>query len=146
MTTWSKIDVDALERAIKWCRRYQRGKMIEMVRSPLPPPGSEAWFVEAEHCAAKAQALSLPLKPWECPPASVYDDGQFADCYGRRPDEVRLLRKMIALGVSRYEPDVPCAIELAEREQRPKPRLNHSGRPRAHMPPITLPPVAEPES
>ena len=44
------------------------------------------------------------------------DDGVIDDaCYGRRSIEVMLRRKLIALRISIFEPDVPRAIEVAER-------------------------------
>ena len=110
------LDLDALRRAMKWGEGYQRREpLLKVFPNPMPREGSPEWIEAAIYFVVAAQAASLHLKPWQCVPLQVADDSIIADCYGRRPDEITLRRKMIALGISIYEPDVPAAIAKAER-------------------------------
>jgi hypothetical protein len=56
----------------------------------------------------------LSLRPWECPPVETYDVDDPSDCYGYRPNEVRLLQRMLRAGVSRFHPDPAKALAAAE--------------------------------
>src|SRR5262245_25968760 len=60
------------------------------------------------------QVKNLRLKAWECPPCDTSNVADPSDRYGSRPSEVALLRKMLSLGLSRYEPDPLGALERAE--------------------------------
>jgi hypothetical protein len=56
---------------------------------------------------------SLRLKPWQAPPVHTGDGVGDGNTYGSRPREVELRRRMIALGISVYEPDPIAAIAAA---------------------------------
>jgi len=62
------------------------------------------------------QIRNLKLRPWEAPPCDTRDVQTSSDVYGARASEVRLLRRMIELGISRYEPDPLKAIARIEPE------------------------------
>jgi hypothetical protein len=112
-------DIDALRRAVAWARIYQKTESgIQVMPQPMPDKGSPQWIKEAIRLAAIAQAQTLNSPPWKCEPAHVHDGGTVdPNCYGRRPDEVALRRKMLALGISIYEPDPSAAIARAEQRR-----------------------------
>ena len=60
------------------------------------------------------QVKNLHLKGWECPPCDTFDADP-SDCYGRRPNEIALLRRMLAAGVSRFHPDPMQALAAIDR-------------------------------
>jgi hypothetical protein len=60
------------------------------------------------------QDRNLRLKPWESAPYSTEDVDEPSDDWGYRPQEVALLRRMLAAGISRYHPDPLAAIAEAE--------------------------------
>ena len=114
----TEVDLDALHRAIAWGRRYQlREPGIAVLPQPFPPENTHVWIEAASRLAAMAQSVTLGLAPWQCEPAITHDDGIIDDdCYGRRSNEVGFRRKMIALGISIFEPDPPRALADCERE------------------------------
>jgi hypothetical protein len=83
----------------------------------------KSWESVAQSTVYSAQAAALKLKPWQSPP--YITAGNLAYRAGRDPndhscgpmpsdDEIALLNKMLALGISIYEPDPMRAIEEAE--------------------------------
>jgi hypothetical protein len=109
-------DLDALKRALLWGRIYQmRELQIRVLPDPMPADGTPEWIAMASRVAAIAQAYHLGLKPWQCAPIHVAADAVAADCYGCRRDEIALCQRMRDLGVSRFEPDPPTALDAAER-------------------------------
>jgi hypothetical protein len=111
-------DLDALKRAMEWGKGYQRREpQLRMFPGGMmPDEGTEEWIELALYFVSAAQSDSLHLRPWETAPVHTHDDGIVdPQGWGRRPNEVALLRKMIALGISIYEPDPPTAIAQAER-------------------------------
>jgi hypothetical protein len=117
-------DLDALRRAITWGRSWQvRESHLHVLPDPLPKEGSEEWVELAIRFAAMAQAEALDLRPWQCEPAFVHADEPVADVYGRRPNEVEMLKRMLRLGLSRYEPNPTAAIAEAEREVKSRSEL-----------------------
>jgi hypothetical protein len=87
---------------------------------------TSTWDELAIFAVGRCQDRSLKLKAWECPPADTHDEDEPADVYGRRPQEIALLRKMLSAGVSRFHPSPLDAI--AEREQAAAPRRAIKGR------------------
>jgi hypothetical protein len=114
-----RVDLDALRRAVEWGKRYQKSEpQITVLPSPLPPEGTPQWVEVATRVAVMAQAATLGIKPWEAEPVNTHDDGcADPNCYGRRPAEITLRRRMVALKISIYEPDVPATIARAEAER-----------------------------
>jgi hypothetical protein len=106
-------DLDALRRAMEWGKNYQlREPQLKVFPTPMPPEGSHEWIAVATRLAANAQAANLGLRPWDVEPCHA--DDVVHDGWGGKPDEVALRRKLIALGLSVYEPDVPAALAKAE--------------------------------
>jgi hypothetical protein len=70
------------------------------------------------------QMYALHLRPWQTPPCRVFDydfepDGDKIPQQIRcryEPGEVDLLRRMLALGISKYHPDPMAAIEAATKK------------------------------
>jgi hypothetical protein len=118
MDRLTPTDLDALRRAVEWGKGHAlREPQIRVMPDVLPPENSEAWLKLATDLAATAQRRTLRLPPWETEPLHAVDDGVIdPNGWGNRPDEVALRRKMIALGISIYEPDPPAAIAKAEHE------------------------------
>jgi hypothetical protein len=81
----------------------------------------EDWY-EAAHSAAYAcQCAALRPKPWQPVPASEYvsvtdDDGECGPVMGRAA-AAELLRRLLAAGLSRYEPDPVNALARVEAER-----------------------------
>jgi hypothetical protein len=68
----------------------------------------EPWDEVASFAALCVQADALHLKSWQCAPCDANDEinpAEGDDRYGNRPDEVALLQRMLAAGLSRLEPD-----------------------------------------
>ena len=61
----------------------------------------------AEFAAYSCQVHALCLKPWQDTPCHADED----DPHPRDKDAQRFLRKMLAAGISRYEPDPMAALE-----------------------------------
>jgi hypothetical protein len=106
------IDQDALTRAIAACRA-QSAARAEQIDSMLAvePRGRVAQFA-----AYSSQNRSLNLQPWQSPPchASLAALSEpFGDPRAAR-ESAELLKKMLALGLSRFEPDPLQAIAAAE--------------------------------
>ena len=56
---------------------------------------------------------ALKLYPWQQPPCDADEDGDDGEING---DGVKLLRKMLAAGLTRYEPDPLAALEAVKRK------------------------------
>jgi hypothetical protein len=67
----------------------------------------ETWLEVAAFAAHACQCRALHLKPWETPPCSVADMDDDAGAPGR------LLHRMLAVGLSKYEPDPLAALDHA---------------------------------
>jgi hypothetical protein len=100
-------DREALQRALQ----LEAGDVIDqMVRA-------RGWEDAARWAASVCQIRNLKLHPWECEPAGTDNVEVPTDSYGTRQNEVALLRRMLDLGLSRFEPDPLAAIERVERER-----------------------------
>jgi hypothetical protein len=78
---------------------------------------TQPWEQVGLFAVGLSQVRSLRLRPWEAPPCDTANVKQPSDCYGARPNEVALLRKLLALGISRYHPDPMQALAAAEAKQ-----------------------------
>jgi hypothetical protein len=76
---------------------------------------SQPWEQVGAFAAAVCQTRALGLKPWECPPCDTANVKEPADVYGSRVAEVALLRRMLAAGVSRFDPNPLQALAAIER-------------------------------
>src|SRR5262245_34660103 len=113
-------DVDALARAIAACRAADpvRCAQIDAMLTYRP------WVEVGTFAAASAQRHSLHLKGWQSPPCrSVPEDlnKPVGDPRAAR-ESAELLRRLLHVGLSRYEPDPMQAIEQVEK------RLGRDGR------------------
>jgi hypothetical protein len=72
-----------------------------------------SWFEVARFASYILQGDVLGLKPWESPPCHIGDPDELGADH-RDHAGAKLLRKMLAAGVSRYAPDPIGAIALAK--------------------------------
>ncbi len=104
----SRVDRDALRRALK-------------AKSPgrrQPPVGSDVGFDEATSAAYSCQMDNLHLKPWQDPPCWADDGARPLDDHRGRGAAWELRRRLIAAGLSQYEPNPVAALEAAAARQR----------------------------
>jgi hypothetical protein len=106
-------DQDAFRRAIEELRKLEPTWDVTIVKMLEERPFEQV----GEWAAEVLQVRALRLKPWQCAPASTANVENPRDVYGCRRAEVELLRKMLSLGLSRYEPDPLTAIARVERER-----------------------------
>lgn len=102
------VDRDALERAMQLCAQRDPSR-AEQLDGKLRQ--GDPWVEVAEFASYSCQIHALSLKPWQSPPCVADEDD---------PDEQdkkaqHLLRKMLAAGVSRYDPDPLKALAGAKR-------------------------------
>jgi hypothetical protein len=108
-----EIDRDALTRALEMTKKkaatdpFLKGVIDDLARG-------EDWFKCAEAAAYLCQRDALNLPPWADPPMwAELDNPSYKD-----KDATSLLRRMSAAGLSRWEPDLPSALEKAERKRK----------------------------
>ena len=109
----SDADRAALTLAIEIVRNESAGRRAQ-IDDKLR---SEPWFEVAAFCAYGAQSAALNLKPWECrPPSTVKPDDTDDPGLEHRSigKSAALLRRMLAAGVSKYEPDPINALSRVE--------------------------------
>jgi hypothetical protein len=104
-------DRRALERCIEIAKR--RPSRAEQLEGKLQQ--GDPWIEVAELACCVVQSRVLNLKPWQLPPCNEDEDDP--DPYDR--DAQKLLRQMLAAGVSRYEPDPLAALQQAKRKRKP---------------------------
>ena len=106
--THSEADRDALERAIQIARRdpSRTQQLDEKLQD-------EPWDEVAQSAAYHCQHQALSLKPWQEPPCVADED----DPHERDKNAQALLRKMLAAGVSRYDPDPMKALKSKRRRK-----------------------------
>jgi hypothetical protein len=102
----SAIDRDALERAFAAARSESVGEREHLDRI-LAQSG---WRPAAESAAYHLQCSSLKLRPWQSPPCEGFDD-TIDGSYGHTRAEVTLRRRMLAAGLSIFEPDPVSALQ-----------------------------------
>jgi hypothetical protein len=89
---------------------------------PRDPDKDRDWTEVAEFAAHCVQGRTLGLMPWQMPPlcyANHLDSAlrePFGDPRGAR-EAGEVLKKMLALGLSRFEPDPLQAIAAAEQHR-----------------------------
>ena len=85
---------------------------------------SEPWEDVGEFASYSAQCRALRLRPWQFPPCWIDDiPAALNDPEPHRGLRTagELLQRMLAAGLSRYEPDPLKALEAAEAEARSQP-------------------------
>jgi hypothetical protein len=108
----SASDRDALERAMAAARAESAGRS-EQLDELLQ---QESWVEVAAFAATVAQSRALDLKPWETAPVDAetlcWEHGR--QVVKRDPKAGALLDKMLAAGLSMYEPDPIEALKAAK--------------------------------
>ena len=107
------IDRAALELALE----ADRSKGDRATRLQLESMLQERpWIEVAKFAAYGRQCDALRLRPWQPPPcwAEVDDQDNEAGPISGHRAAAELLRRMLALGISRWHPDPLAAIEAAE--------------------------------
>jgi hypothetical protein len=102
-----EADRDALERAMQIARRDP--SRAQQLQSKLI---DEPWDEVAEFAAHVCQYRALRLRPWQSPPSSVDEDDPDEDDRSAQA----LLRQMLSVGVSRFEPDPLAALKRKGRK------------------------------
>jgi hypothetical protein len=108
------IDTQALKRCVEIASREPgyAAHLKDLLKE-------RAWIEVAVTACYHVQSHALRLRPWQEPPCVVSEDGPERDSVAQA-----LLRKMLAAGVSRYEPDPLAATRSAA--NKPKSRAeNH---------------------
>jgi hypothetical protein len=111
----NEIDRAALERALVTCRAESAARATQ-IDSKLRVEKREDVAEFASYCA---QGRALNLQPWQSPPC-VASLVSLREPYGdprAARESAELLSKMLALGLSRYEPNPLAAIEQAEQRK-----------------------------
>jgi hypothetical protein len=113
MTRISRIDRAALERAL--ALDPDRDPVSSPINRRLDP---ERWFLAARSAAYVCQCDALRPEPWQPVPANEYvsvtdDDSEYGPVMGRAA-AAELLRRLLAAGLSRYEPDPIEALARVE--------------------------------
>ncbi|MCA1390778.1 hypothetical protein I6F20_17060 [Bradyrhizobium sp. IC3123] len=111
--------------------RVALGRAIEMYRTTFPTlrPHIDRQLAEGKdrdevgrYCAHYLQVWNLRIGPWLVPPCAVNPD---AAARGENRlgevDAMRLQRRMLAAGLSKYEGHPMAALEQAERSTRAAP-------------------------
>jgi len=111
----SPADIAALELAVKLTLEEKDRGRVEQVRDMLADP-TRSWFETASFCSYHRQAEALHLPVWEHTPSWVTDP----DDYPESPKAAQLARRMIAAGVSLYDPDPLRALAAAARKRKRK--------------------------
>jgi hypothetical protein len=108
-------DKAALELAIDLARKGDRASQQQIDAMLKERP----WQDVAEFAAYGCQCDALRLKPWQPPPcwAEIDDQDNEAGPISGHRAAAELLRRMQALGISRWHPDPLAAIEAAEAER-----------------------------
>jgi hypothetical protein len=102
-TRISEVDKAALERVMDLAQRVLDAAELELIANKVK---AEGWVRGAEFAAYSVQCEILHLKVWQEPPCVCSED----DPDERDKDGQRLLQRMLAAGLSRYEPDPLAAL------------------------------------
>jgi hypothetical protein len=94
-------DRTALDLALKQCRAASSARDQQITAMLMERP----WQEVAQFCSYNSQMDSLKLKPWEFPPCWVEPDDR------QHRQAAKLLREMLAAGVSCWHPDPLAALD-----------------------------------
>src|SRR5512133_4092704 len=106
-----KADTEALERALKltladpdWRERIQ-----DMVKD-------DGWWRAAQFCSYHQQYRALKLLPWQDTPCEFTpkDKPNPARAHAGEAEAIALCRRLVAAGLSRWEPDPVAALAAVE--------------------------------
>jgi hypothetical protein len=112
----SPVDREALTRALKMARAES-----DLERERFDREVAErGWQHAAETAAYHCQDAALKLRPWQTPPCWLCTDDDVAAALAMPHDQSgyraagELVQRLLAAGLSRYEPDPIAALEAAE--------------------------------
>jgi hypothetical protein len=128
MKRLSPVDRTAMERAIEMLRR-RGGQDAQQIEDKL---ARDPWERVGEFAAYACQDSALHLKPWQWPPCWLRTDDAVERALAAPaldPKGLRvagdLVRRLLAAGLSRYEPDPIAALERIERKRRQNGDYSH---------------------
>jgi hypothetical protein len=117
-----EVDQEALERAVKICLTLKPvPDRLQMENKLAAVASDEAeWWDVATFAAYSCQMDALRLKPWQKPPCWIDDvEGTLA---GGNKDDIHgcyaaavLLKRLLAAGLSMYEPDPLGALKAVSK-------------------------------
>jgi len=112
-----ETDLEALRRALKIAKSSDRGRrqQIESMLEDRP------WQDVAEFASFCCQAEALRLRPWQTPPCWVGDERPLVDDHRGEVAAWELRRRLLAAGLSQYEPDPVRMLEAVAMRQRSEP-------------------------
>jgi hypothetical protein len=108
----SPVDREALERAIELTKAENRARAAQITNKLK----TESWREVAEFAAYHCQCRALQVRPWETVPVHVDEDDPIPldDDVHRRARAIKLLRRLLASGLSRFEPQPLAALAKME--------------------------------
>jgi hypothetical protein len=113
----SRVDRDALSR----CLALARTLRPELFGQPVSPRDPKLWIATAKAATYSCQIASLQLRPWDWPPCWLETDADIAAAlklpandHTQQRRAAKIVQRLLALGLSRYEPNPLEAIEGAE--------------------------------
>jgi len=113
------VDRSALERAIELAKGESAGR----ARQIADKLKHESWRAVGEFAASCCQDRALATKPWETAPCSVDEDDPIpdGDDHRRTGRAIKLLRRLLRAGLSRYEPSPIEALARVEARDKIEP-------------------------
>jgi hypothetical protein len=128
----SRIDREAMKRAIEQLRR-KGGEDARQIEGKLR---EEPWDDVGRFAAYSCQDDALHPEPWQPVPANEYvsvtdDDSRYGPVMGRAA-AAELLRRLLAAGLSRFEPDPLGALARVEAERTLRPSSEVSKADKGH--------------
>jgi hypothetical protein len=107
-----KVDREALQRALRMAKAENK----QQIKAKLK---TEPWIEVALFAAYSLQIDNLNLKPWQSPPMHMGDDKPRDESpLAGRVAAWALRRKLLAAGLSVFEPDPVRALETVAARQR----------------------------
>jgi hypothetical protein len=107
----TRVDREALRRAIKLTRAEDAVRDAQIARKFAE---AEPWEKIGTFCTYHQQANALSLKPWQSPPCWLGDEPGDEHPHRGRVAAWELRRRLIASGLSAFEPDPIRALYEAE--------------------------------
>ena len=107
------VDEDAYNRAVAWLSQQGEAESVRIAYK-IEHEGFEA---AGRFAACAAQCARLKLKPWEAPPAHTRGEIPDAAVYGSRPGEIELRDRLLAAGLSVFEPNPLKALARVGRKR-----------------------------
>jgi hypothetical protein len=109
----SAVDREAMTRAITMAKersRRERERLRDGKSQIQHMLETRPWIEVGKFCAYSCQRRSLGLKPWEWAPVSVRVD----DPNPEHSEAHKLLKRLLANNLSRFEPDPVAALAAIE--------------------------------